>query len=114
MNPHDYWKECLASSFDEHGIPATIEQIDAIAQDVEIARDQFGMTFYSPPASDRIEETRREATAKLDALQREFDAYRTNAETAVKKALNQRSDAHVAIEEHGQVFRFDGRCEQIQ
>lgn len=39
----DYWKECIASSFDEHGIVATEEQIAAVAGDVEVSHENYGI-----------------------------------------------------------------------
>lgn len=110
----DYWEECLADSFQEHGITVTREQLHAIADDVEGAHDCYGMAFYTPPASDRISVIESEWKAKFDRLQREFDAYRCNAETAVKQALHQHSDAQVTIGEYGEVLRHGGRTEVIQ
>lgn len=40
-----------------------------------------------------VRKAEREAAAKLKRLQTEFDAYRNNAETAVKQALRQHDDA---------------------
>ena len=110
----NYWEECLSDSFQENGITVTREQLRAVANDVEIGRDCMGMAFYEPPASDRISVIESEWKAKCDRLQREFDAYRGNAETAVKQALRQHSDAHVTIGEYGEVLRHGGRTEQIQ
>ena len=72
------------------------------------------MAFYSPPASDRYAQIEREWKARLDAKQAELDAYRDNAETAIKKALRQRSDAQVTIGKYGEVLRHGGRTEVIQ
>ena len=110
----EYWRECIANAFEEHGITATPEQINAVGDDCESAHDSYGMAFYQPPPSDRMAVIKEEAEAKLKALQREFDRYRDNAETAVKRALRQFSDANVSIGERGEVFRHGGRTEQIQ
>ena len=113
--PHtDYWEECLASSFDEHGVSVTAEQLKSIAEDVQGGHENYGMAFYSPPASDRLNEVEREWKQKYDALIRDFEKYRGNAETAVKVALHQYSDAQVSIESNGEVFRHGGRTERIQ
>jgi hypothetical protein len=48
MTKTDYWAECLADSFGEHGVIATSEQIQAVARDVEISRDNMSMAFYVP------------------------------------------------------------------
>lgn len=109
-----YWIECLECSFDEHGIEVPSDKLRAIAADVEGAHDNYGMAFYSPPASDRISVIESEHDAKYKALQKEFDHYRANAETAVKKALRQYSDAQISIGEYGEVLRHGGRTERIQ
>lgn len=110
----DYYAEGLSDSFVEHGVTATVEQIRAIAEDVANYAENEGMAFYSPPASDRISDIEREWKAKYEALKREFEAYQGNAETAVKRALRQHSDAHVSIGQYGEVTRHDGRSDRIQ
>lgn len=114
QSKNDYYAEGLAESFDEHGITATPEQIAAVAADVAGYAENVGMAFYTPPPSDRYNAIEREWKAKYEALQREFDAYRGNAETAVKKALRQYDDANVSIGQYGEVYRHGGRTEQIQ
>jgi hypothetical protein len=114
MTGIEYWEECLASSFEEHEITVTPDQLKAIAEDVQGGHENYGMAFYSPPASDRLNEIEREWNKKYKDLQHEFDKYRGNAETAVKKALHQYFDSRVSIEEDGEVFRHDGRTERIQ
>ena len=114
MNSLDYWKECISIAADECGAVLTDTQIAAIAESVEGGHENYGMAFYSPPASDRYRQIEREWEAKYKSLQREFDAYRGNAETAVKKALRQYDDAQVTIGEYGEVLRHGGRTERIQ
>lgn len=109
----DYYAECLGEAFDSAGLEATREQIAAIARDVELAVEHQGMAFYEPPASDRLNEIEREWKAKYAALQNEFNKYQNNAETAVRRALRQHSDANVSIGEYGEVHRYDGRITQI-
>jgi len=109
-----YWEECLDSSFNENGVIVTPEQLTAIAIDVQGGHENYGMAFYSPPASDRIADVEREWKKKHDDLQREFDKYRNNAETAVKKSLKQYEDAKVSIGEDGEVLLHDGRTTRIQ
>lgn len=43
-----YWQECIESAFDEHGVTASPEQINAIASDIEDAHECYGMAFYQP------------------------------------------------------------------
>ncbi|BCD83622.1 hypothetical protein PSm6_00290 [Pseudomonas solani] len=110
----DYYAECLGEAFDSAGLEATREQIAAIARDVELAVEHQGMAFYEPPASDRYNEIEREWKARYEALKKEFDEYQNNAETAVRRALRQHSDAKVSIGKYGEVLRHDGRTSQIQ
>ena len=114
MNHEDYWRECISNAAEECGALLTSEQVNEIAGSVQGAHENYGMAFYSPPSSDRISTVEREGNAKLARLQAEFDAYRENAETAVKRALRQRRDANVTIEKNGEVLRWGGRVEQIQ
>ncbi len=44
-NHTDYWTECLAQSLEEHGVPASPDQIANIASDVEVSHDNYGMAF---------------------------------------------------------------------
>lgn len=110
----DYWKECIAIAAEECGATLTTDQLECLADSAKSGHEHYGMAFYSPPASDRLNDIEREWKAKHAALQREFDAYRSNAETAVKRALRQSSDTPVTIGKYGEVFRHGGRTEQIQ
>lgn len=85
-----------------------MEQLEYIASSVEIGHRYYGMAFYSPPASDRLEMIECEWQAKLKRLEDEFDAYRKNAQTAVKRALRQHDDEIVSIHENGEVLRYGG------
>lgn len=109
-----YWAECIGEAAEECGLKITKEQMDCLASAVEIGHECMGMAFYSPPASDRISVVEREASDKLKLLQAEFDAYQENAETAIKRALNQHDDARVGIGRNGDVLRYGGRIERIQ
>jgi hypothetical protein len=62
----DYWAESLASSFEEHGITATTAQIEAIARDLEISRDNMGMAFHVPENPLIGELARTQAALKLE------------------------------------------------
>lgn len=114
MTRQDYYAECLSIASDECGLALTPEQLKYLAEAVEGAADNVGQAFYSPPASDRYNEIEREWKAKYEALKREFEAYRGDAETAVKQALRQYSDAQVSIGKHGEVLRHGGRTDRIQ
>ena len=115
----EYWKEAVECAFDTadaydvwNGL--TDKQRSLIADSLQGSYECYGMAHYSPPPSDRLNEIQREADAKIKSLQREFDAYRQDAETAVKRALRQHSDVSVRIGKHGEVVRYDGRTTVIQ
>lgn len=114
MKTNDYWKECVSIAADECGLKLTKEQLECLAESFEGCHDNYGLAFYSPPSTDRISDIERQWKAKLAAKELELERYRNNAETAVKQALRQRSDAIVSIGEYGEVFRHGGRTEQIQ
>ena len=108
-----YWRECIATGSEENGITLSSEQIDALAECVQGCHENYSLAFYQPPSSDRLAVIEQDWKTELEAKQREFDAYRNNAETAIKRALKQRPDAPISIERDGEVFRHGGRTEQI-
>lgn len=119
MTSEEYWQEALEIALDEMGLfhiveALTTEQRKEIGEALSGSHENYGMAFYSPPASDRYNEINREWKAKYDALKAEFESYRGDAETAVKKALRQYSDTQVSIGKHGEVLRHGGRTEVIQ
>lgn len=114
MNDIDYWKECISIAAEECDLKLTPEQLACLADSASGGHEHYGMAFYSPPTSDRINDIESEWKRKLKDLQAEFDKYRGNAESAVKRALRQHSDAQVTIGEHGEVLRHGGRTVQIQ
>ncbi len=114
MTNADYWVECIGQAADECGLTLTSEQRAYLTDACAIAHECYGQAFYSPPASDRLSEIAREYGDKLRTLQAEFDTYRRNAETAVKKALRQYEDVAVTIGDDGEVLRHGGRTERIQ
>lgn len=113
MNHTEYWIECVESAAEECGAALTKEQATFIAEAVEGSHENFGMAFYSPPASDRISSIEREHQAKLADLKREFEAYQARAEKTVGRLLHQHSDAPLSIDKDGGVTRWGGRIERI-
>ena len=111
---NDYWEECISEAAEECGLVLTPHQLKEVAEAVMCSHDNYGMAFYSPPSSDRICAINSEWQEKYSALEKRFDAYRADAETAVKQALGQRDDANVSIGKYGEVLRCDGRITQIQ
>lgn len=62
----DYYAEGLAEAFEEHGVLATKEQIQAIAEDVVGWSESIGMAFHQPEHPSVIE-----AETLKKALERE-------------------------------------------
>lgn len=114
MTNLDYWKECISIAADECELTLTPDQLTYLADSVSGGHENYGMAFYSPPASERMDEIERGWKAKLKAQQEEHERYVNNAETAIKQALRVHRDAHVTIGAYGEVLRHDGRTEQIQ
>lgn len=115
MREIDYWKECLSEAAEECELSSiTDDQLTKLAEAVKIGHENYGMAFYSPPNKERIDDIEKEWKEKLKAKEQELKRYKDNAETAIKTALNQRSDALVSIGEYGEVTRYDGRFTQIQ
>lgn len=114
MTDLDYWKECIVIAADDCDLEMTPEQLEYIADSVSSGHEHYGMAFYSPSSSDRINDIEEEWKRRLKALQAEFDAYRNNAEVAVKRALKVHRDDCITIGEYGEVLRHDGRTEQLQ
>ena len=114
MDATEYWKECIAIAADECELTLTSEQLECLASSAEGGHENYGMAFYSPPASDRMNDIEREWKSKLKAAQDEHERYMRNAETAVKQALRVHRDDQVTIGSYGEVLRHGGRTERIQ
>ena len=110
----DYWQECIAIAAEECDLKLTPEQLDCLASSAESGHEHYGMAFYSPPPSERLDEIEEGWKKKLKALQAEFDAYREDAEVAVKQALRVHRDDQVSIGSRGEVLLHGGRTERIQ
>ena len=114
MKSNDYWKECISIAAEECGLEITDNQLQSLAESVEGGHENYGMAFYSPPNHERLDDIEKEWKAKLKAKDQESERYRVNAETAVRQALRQHSDANVSIGEYGEVTRYDGRATRLQ
>ena len=114
MEKIEYWKECILIAAEDCGLSMTSEQLESLAESVQGGHENYAMAFYSPPDHERMDDIEKEWKAKLKAKDQELEQYRANAETAVKLALRQHSDANVSIGEYGEVTRYDGRVTRIQ
>lgn len=73
----DYWKECIESSFEEAGIVATSEQIEAVAGDVEVSSENYGMAHGHDAIPNPRDADIRVLNERIKQLERERDeAYR--------------------------------------
>jgi len=114
MERINYWKECIANAAEEVELSLTPEQEDHLAEAVQSFHDNYGLAFYSPPDSDRINEIENEWKTKYKNLEKEMERNQDNAETAIKRALRVHSSDQVTIGEYGEVHKVDGRFTRIQ
>ena len=100
---HDYWAESLAIAAEECDPPVTLtkEQLAYMAEAMSSAHEHYGMAFYSPPPSDRINDIEREWKRKLKEAQDELEQYRGYAEKAVVRVAGLPSHAKVFIDRYG-------------
>lgn len=114
MTNLEYWRECIIATADDCDISLTEREVDDLAEGVNGGYENHGLAFHSPSSDRGPSPEALEWKSKFERLQAEFDTYRNNAETAVKKALDQYPSSQVSIEENGDVYRIGGRTEQIQ
>lgn len=110
----DYWASCISEAALECDLVLTPEQLEVLASAAESGHDNYSMAFYEPSWSDRISDIESEWKAKYKALEKAHEAYKSNAETAVKKALRVHRDDNVSIGSYGEVYAHGGRTTQIQ
>ena len=68
----DYWLETIEASFDEHGVKATKKQMEAVAGDVEVSHQCYGLAHYVPSGPSQIERERDKLKAALKDEQRKI------------------------------------------
>lgn len=68
----DFWIEAVSESFDEHGITASAEQIEAIADDFSHVQDGIDLAFGRPsgpsPEAEQIKELERKLDEERDKV----------------------------------------------
>ena len=106
MNALDYWRECVSQAAGDCGLTLTTEQLESIAYAVEGAHENYGMAFYSPPATDRISAIEEEYQARIDKLSREADKFREDAHAAVKRCLRLHREDRISIQPGGYIERY--------
>jgi len=57
MTNKEYWIEAVESSLDEHGLIATTEQVEKIADDMRINAEHQSMVFGSDVASENLSQS---------------------------------------------------------
>jgi len=110
----DYWAESIGIAADECELEINEAQLKYMAEAMAGSHENYGMAFYSPPASDRLNEIEREWKAKYERLQKDFEDFQRDATLAVRVALRQPSDVGISIGKNGEVVRSDGRSTVIQ
>lgn len=113
MTSQDYWAECISDAAGEVGLEITNEQLNHLAEAVSGAHENYGMAFYSPPASDRLRDVTRDYEAKLKAARVELEKHQDNAEKALRRALRTHSDARLSVNDRGEVFEHGGRTTRL-
>ena len=99
----DYWIECIESSFEEAGIIATKEQIQIVADDVEMSHECYGMYH----GYDAIPNPSEEEISKLKALIEKTEKERDDMEYKFKQNIAKRRKCDVTdieIGENGSAF----------
>ena len=94
----DYWSECIGDAAEACGLELTAEQRKGLVKSVQVAHEYYGMAFYSPPSSDRLDSINSEWEAKFRSLKAEFDAYKQGANPAAINELLDRIE--MAEQEH--------------
>lgn len=102
-----YWAECISIAAEECGLALSPEQLEFLAGSAEGAHENYGMAFYSPPASDRANDLERQWKKRLDDIQAEFEQYRKGAEAYVKRTKNIHRDTQVSIDKYGYVKVYE-------
>lgn len=110
----DYWEECMSIAAEECDLKLSKEQLLYLAEAAESGHEHYGMAFYSPPPSERLDDIEREWKAKIKAIQADHERYVRNSEQAIKQALRVHRDDQVTIGEYGEVLLHSGRTTRIQ
>lgn len=114
MSYEQIWQDCIAEAADECGAKLTREQIEEIASAAQGQHENWDCVCYTPSWGDRFSDMEEEWKKKYKELEKRFEEYRGDAETAVKQALRQDRDSRVFIGKHGEVTKVCGREYRIQ
>lgn len=111
MSSEPYWQEGFENALDAIGLlhlveAMTPEQREAVGKSLAIEHDNYGLAHYSPPPSDFYAREETEWKQRYQTLEKEFEEYRRNAETAYKRGAGLRSDANISIGKYGEVQRW--------
>lgn len=119
MSAETYWQESFEIALDSLNLFHLVEQMTPeqraqIGESLANSAEHQSMACYTPSPSDRVSSIEREWQQKYDRLEAEFNAFRGNADEALRKALRQPRDAIIGIGAYGEVTRYDGRTTVIQ
>lgn len=114
----EYWEEAFTIAMDEVGLWSLVERMTPaqryeIGESLQTSGECKDMSFYTPPPSDRYNAIEREWKEKYQRLEREMEAERRGAETAIRRAYRLYHDTQVSIDKDGSVYRHGGRTERI-
>jgi hypothetical protein len=105
----DYWRECIAQSAEECGASLTPEQVERMADDVQTSHENYGMTFYSPSASDRVADVEREHVGRARKIEAEHDRQIEDLRRALKDAWDERNAVVYSLREQLRAALEGGR-----
>lgn len=60
-----YWKECIQQSFEDAGIVATREQIESVADSVQVSHENYGMSHGYDSIPNPLASQNRELRIRL-------------------------------------------------
>ena len=76
----DYWRECVAESFEDAGLVATDDQIDTVTSWVEGAHENYGLAtgsdFIPDPRDSEIEKLKKVHAEEISDWERRDLNYR--------------------------------------
>ena len=74
----NYWKECIESAAEDCQLKLSKEQLECLVDSVKIGHENYGMAFYSPPASDRISDIEKEWKNKIHQHKQDYHNTKKN------------------------------------
>lgn len=105
MDHKDYWVESVESSFGEHGITATAQQIECVAGDMLGSSENEGMAFGDDVASQNLS---GEHDRELVRLRKELEAEHVRETARLDKVIEDREWTNSRLR-----WRIQELCEEL-